>query len=120
VDEWGEGSAKRQLLASFRSIAEQVHARIHQLKQTEQFVREQEELYHSAFDATNDGLFIGDLEGAIVEVNPAVCEMYGYSHEEMIGLTGFQLNYRDSHPIFEELNAKIPPPVRCMAIPMMK
>jgi PAS domain S-box-containing protein len=110
VDEWGEGSAERQLLESFCSMAEQVHERIHQLKQTEQFVREQEELYHSAFDATHDGLFIGDLEGEIVEVNPAACEMYGYSHEEMIGLTGFQLNHPDSHPIVEELNAKLPPP----------
>src|SRR6516162_7236117 len=68
-----------------------------------------EELYHSAFDATNDGLFIGDLDGTIVEVNPAACKMYGYTHEEMIGLTGFHLNHPDSYPLIEELNATLPP-----------
>ena len=110
VDEWDQGSTERHLLESFRAMTEQVHERIHQLRQTEQQVREQEELYHSAFDATNDGLFIGDLDGTIVEVNPAACNMYGYTHEEMIGLTGFHLNHPDSHPLVEELNAKLPPP----------
>jgi PAS domain S-box-containing protein len=110
IDEWDEGSAEWRLLESFRCMAEQVHERFCQLGQAEQHVREQEELYHSAFDATNDGLFIGDLDGTIVEVNPAACKMYGYTHEEMIGLTGFHLNHPDSHPLIEELNATLPPP----------
>ncbi|HXZ05882.1 MAG TPA: PAS domain S-box protein, partial [Ktedonobacteraceae bacterium] len=109
IKEWQEGSAERQMLESFSGMMEQVHERIHQLKQAEQQVREQEELYHSAFDATNDGLFIGDLDGTIVEANPAACKMYGYTHEEMIGLTGINLNHPDSRPLVEELNATLPP-----------
>ena len=102
-EEWDEGSTERQLLKSFRGMAEQVYERIHQLKQTEQQLREQEELYHSAFDATNDGLIIGDLDGTIVEVNPAASQMYGYSQAEMIELTGFHLIHPSSHSQLEEL-----------------
>ena len=110
LDNRQEGSVEWRLLESFRGMLGQVHERIHQLKQAEEQLREQEELYHNAFDATHDGLFIGDLDGTIVEANPAACEMYGYTHEEMIGLTGIHLNHPDSHAQVEELNATFPPP----------
>jgi len=31
-------------------------------------------------------MFIASLDGHIVEANPAACQMYGYSHQEFIGL----------------------------------
>jgi PAS domain S-box-containing protein len=55
--------------------------------EAEQQLREREEQYRSIFEATSDGLIISDWNGTIVEVNPAACRMFGYRHEEFIGLT---------------------------------
>lgn len=106
LDGWREGSSEWRLLDSFRSMMEQVQERMLQLKQAEDKLREQEELHHSAFEATHDGFLIGNLDGSIVEANPAACEMYRYTHEEMIGLTGFHLTHPVSHPRLEERMAK--------------
>lgn len=55
-------------------------------KMAEQQLREREEQYRSIFEAASDAMFIADLDGHIVEANPAACQMYGYSHQELIGL----------------------------------
>ncbi|HLV97481.1 MAG TPA: PAS domain S-box protein [Ktedonobacterales bacterium] len=64
-------------LAAARDITEQVEA--------ERQLREREALYRGIFETTSDGLAIIDLEGHYVEVNPAVCQMFGYAREELIG-----------------------------------
>jgi PAS domain-containing protein len=69
LEGWQEGSAEWRLLESFRGMVEQMQERIYQLKQAEEQLREREELYHSVFDATCDGLFIGDLDVTIVEAH---------------------------------------------------
>jgi PAS domain S-box-containing protein len=48
-------------------------------------LRESEEVYRQVFDAVMDGLFINDLEGRIVQVNPAGCRMHGYERDELMG-----------------------------------
>jgi len=43
-----------------------------------------EENYRTIFNAVNDAIFVHDLEtGAILDVNQRMCEMYGYSPEEI-------------------------------------
>jgi len=69
---------KLHQLAAVRDVTERVKA--------EQQLREKEEQYRSIFEATYDALFIMDLDGFLVEVNPAFCRMFGYSYEEVIGL----------------------------------
>src|SRR5215471_5312947 len=86
IDEWDEGSTEQQLLTSFSSMMEQVQQRIHQLRQAEQQLREREEKFRSVFEATGDGLFVIDLDGFVVEANPAACKQLGYTYEEIIGL----------------------------------
>ncbi len=42
--------------------------------------------YREIFDSLNDALFVHDVEtGIVVDVNQRVCELYGYTREEMIG-----------------------------------
>lgn len=49
--------------------------------------RHSEESYRSIFEATEDALFLHDANtGAILDVNPKACEMYGYTPEEMRGI----------------------------------
>jgi PAS domain S-box-containing protein len=51
---------------------------------TEAQLREREAQYRAIFEATTDGLAIVNLDGLIVEANPALCQMLGYSYEELI------------------------------------
>jgi PAS domain S-box-containing protein len=44
-----------------------------------------EEQYRNTFEASIDAIVIADLQGNIVEANPAACQMYGYAHDELVG-----------------------------------
>jgi len=50
--------------------------------------RTEGEEYRNIFEGASDGLVIYDMElDAVVEANPAACEMHGYVREEFIGLS---------------------------------
>jgi PAS domain S-box-containing protein len=83
------------MLSLVRDITEQVRA--------EQELREKEAEYRSVFEAGTDGLVINDLEdGHLVEVNPAMCKMHGYTYEEIMGLHPMTFIHPDSHSLFAE------------------
>ena len=42
--------------------------------------------YRAIFEATGDGVIIADMDGNLVDVNPALCRMHGYSRQEMWSL----------------------------------
>jgi PAS domain S-box-containing protein len=86
IEDWQEGSVEWRLLSGFQDMLEQVQQRMLQFKQMEQQLREKEEQYRSIFEATNDGLIIRDMNGFVVEANPAACTMHGYAYEEFLGL----------------------------------
>src|SRR2546428_244650 len=122
VDDWQEGSIEWRLLSCFQDVLEQLQQRTLQSTQMEQQLRDQESLYHSAFaasnnglliaekeeqyrsvfEATDDGLNILDLDGYIVEVNPAFCNMFGYPYEEIIGLHTSALTVPEYLPVVTE------------------
>jgi PAS domain S-box-containing protein len=53
-------------------------------KRAEHERRVSEASYRAIFEACDDAIFIHDWEtGAILDVNPRACEVYGYSYEEM-------------------------------------
>ena len=85
---------KSHLLTVSRDITEQMQA--------EEQLREKEEQYRSVFEATDDGLNIADLDGFLVEANPAFCRMLGYSHEELIGMHYSQTTFPEYYPVLEE------------------
>ena len=56
-------------------------------QRTEEACRTSEASYRSIFEATEDAIFIRDLDtGAVLDVNPKACEVYGYSRDEMMRL----------------------------------
>lgn len=61
------------------------------------------EQYHSIFQSVNEGLLIFNYDGKIVKANPAACKIYGYSHQELILLSGKDLVHPDYHHLFENL-----------------
>jgi PAS domain S-box-containing protein len=55
---------------------------------SEEAQRASEASYRAIFDASQDAIFVHDMDtGAIVDVNPTACRVYGYSYDEMLGLS---------------------------------
>jgi PAS domain S-box-containing protein len=59
----------------------------------EHALRESEASYRAIFEAAEDAIFVHDWDtGTIVDVNPKACESFGYSHEEMCGISVAQIS----------------------------
>jgi PAS domain S-box-containing protein len=57
---------------------------------------ESEERFFSIFDSVNDGILLRDREtGAFIDANRRACEMFGYTHEEMMALQAGGLSAGD-------------------------
>ncbi|MFN6499926.1 MAG: PAS domain S-box protein [Nostoc sp. DedQUE01] len=84
---------------SFRDVTQRHRA--------EEALRQSELQYRSIFEAINDGLFITEIETEkVAEVNPAACQMHGYTYEEFIALHPSAYIHPDSHPVFYEFVEK--------------
>ncbi|HEY9652581.1 MAG TPA: PAS domain S-box protein [Coleofasciculaceae cyanobacterium] len=71
-------------------------------KQAEKRLKESEQQYRAIFESTSDGLIINDLDGRVVEANPAACQMHGYSYEEFINLDPKTCIHPDYYPAFQQ------------------
>ncbi len=57
-------------------------------KRMEEALRESEEKYRRVFEVENDALLLADEEtGTILDVNSAVCALYGYGRDELKNMT---------------------------------
>ncbi|MDZ7969301.1 MAG: PAS domain S-box protein [Nostoc sp. DedSLP03] len=84
---------------SFRDITQRQRA--------EAALRQSELQYRSIFEAINDGLFITEIETEkVAEVNPAACQMHGYSYEEFLTLHPSSYIHPSSHSVFLEFVEK--------------
>ncbi|GEM_PF-5659312 len=62
---------------SFRDVTER--------RRTETLLLESEQRYRSFFDNNLDGVATVSLDGFITDVNPAYCDIVGYTRDELIG-----------------------------------
>ena len=90
----------RKLVAAKEELARQLKTVWHAQKA----LQESEKNYREIFHSTNDAFFVHDLAtGAILDVNKAMCEMYGYTWEEVLHLTVGELSA--GGPFFSERDA---------------
>ena len=88
---WGMATpltdAEDNLIGAIESIWD-----ITEMKETEDALRLSREKYSTLFRSIPDAIFISDLEtGKIIEVNDAISIIYGYSPEELVGKSAFEL-----------------------------
>ena len=67
---------------------------------SEAALRESEQRYRAFFENAAFGAVEFDLQGQITKVNKRLCEMGGYSVEELIGKRASQLAHQDDHAQF--------------------
>lgn len=60
-------------------------------RRAEQAVRESEERYRGIFEGVQDAILVENLTGEIIDVNERACEMFGWSREEFLTKTVFDL-----------------------------
>ncbi|MFN6559224.1 MAG: PAS domain S-box protein [Nostoc sp. ChiSLP01] len=64
-------------------------------KQTEVALRESEERFRAMFNQAAVGIALVALDGRFLQVNAALCEITGYSHEELIEMNFQQITHPD-------------------------
>jgi len=69
----------------------------------EEALRASEEQYRNIFEAAQDGFFIMELDGRVIEVNSAICRMHGYSREEWLRLDPLATVHPDFRKFFPEM-----------------
>lgn len=65
-------------------------------KNTEEALKESEERYRTLFESASDAIFIHNINGEIMEVNQAACNLLGYCKEELLKLTSMNIDIPDS------------------------
>ncbi len=71
-------------------------------KQAEDALRESEKKYRTIIETTSSGCWQLDADEITVDVNQALCDMLGYSKEEILGKTPFDFVDEANDPIFRE------------------
>jgi PAS domain S-box-containing protein len=99
--------AVRERTAEIAQVNEQLRQDIADRLQAEMALSEREAQYRSIFESTTDGLLIFDLEGRLVDLNPAAARMYGYTVEEFRARPREQFLHRDSLPLFDRFVEKV-------------
>lgn len=88
------GGAVEAVAGVTRDITERKHA--------EEALKESESRYRLLMEQASDGIHTYDLEGNFIEVNSKLCEMLGYTCEELL-----RLNVRDLIPAEDITDAPI-------------
>ncbi len=83
-------------------------ADIRERKRAQEALRESEANYRTIFDAANDATFVFDPEnGDMLDVNLKMCEMYGYTREQVLRLNVGALSAGKPHYTYDDVLRKI-------------
>lgn len=102
IDITNRKQAEQDLQANYqatRNLLEDLTREIEERQLAEEHVRESEEKFRSLFSQHTLGIYIHDLEGRIIDVNPVGCLQLGYTKEELSGLTVFDFHPKNTETI---------------------
>lgn len=70
-----------------KNLVSGLEQRVAQLQQTQAALEESDERFRTIYNSVNEGIIVQDLEtGMIYDANSCMCDMYGYTLEEMTHL----------------------------------
>ncbi|HEX5164500.1 MAG TPA: GAF domain-containing protein, partial [Thermomicrobiales bacterium] len=99
---FGRQNFTNDTLDELAAVADSI-AQFLERKNAEGALREREDVFRRIFEAAADGLIITDLETAeVLEANPAVRAMHGYSDDEFMHLKRTSMIHPDEVPIWRE------------------
>ena len=75
--------------------------------QSEEMMLESEKPYQKLVEITSEGYWLVDSKSRTIEVNQALCDMLGYSQEEIIGKLPLDFAETESRKIFISQNLRI-------------
>ncbi|MEG4303019.1 PAS domain S-box protein [Microcoleus sp. D3_18a_C4] len=87
-----------QLITTNQALEKEINDRKraeNERKQVEVALRNSEEQFRNAFENASIGMAIVSLDGHWVKVNPALCQIIGYSSEELLSLTFQDITHPD-------------------------
>jgi PAS domain S-box-containing protein len=84
-------------------MAHRYHRRTVKAEMNTHDLQERERLFRTIFENSPDAIFIEDLEGNVLDANPAACRLHGLRHDQLVGMNVSSLvppDHRDSvaHP----------------------
>lgn len=82
-------------------------ADITERKRSEDALRESEERYRASVETAMDGFWLSSIDGRILEVNQAYCQMSGYTEDELVGMPVSELEVGESAEMIAEHNQRI-------------
>lgn len=77
--------------AELERANENLKKEVAEREEAEEALRRSEEHYRSLVETMNDGLGVQDAHGSITYVNTRLCEMLGFSKDELVGLPALEL-----------------------------
>ena len=101
-----KGRFMPELIALFERLADNVALAVAQ-RRAEEALRESERRFRRLFDESPVGAAIISLAGRYVEVNAALCEITGYSEEELIGCRIADITHPDDVSIGMQEKARL-------------
>jgi PAS domain S-box-containing protein len=76
-------------------------------KQTEAALRQSESLYRTLLEQAHDGIYVCDSTGRIVMANEVACRLFGYSRDELLGLSIRDTYEADKRHLFDQRFAEV-------------
>ncbi|MGB5157298.1 sensor domain-containing diguanylate cyclase [Desulfobacterium sp. N47] len=88
-------NAKHYILSTVRDISDR--------KRAEKNLRKSEDKYRDLFQNANDASLLTDADDNLLEVNYKALELHGYSREELIGMSMYDLIPKENIHYFKEM-----------------
>lgn len=66
-------------------VAENIAQMVHR-KRAEQGLRDSEKRFRDLFEVSPDGIFVEDLDGNVIDANPAACRLQRIDRDQLIGM----------------------------------
>ncbi|KYC38374.1 hybrid sensor histidine kinase/response regulator [Scytonema hofmannii PCC 7110] len=92
-------------IADFVALAVEVSAR----NAAQEALQQSEAWFRAIVENSSMGIALVEMHGRIADINPALCQMLGYSQQELCGknFTDYIFNHADDLELYQELLSKV-------------